>query len=168
MNAQEKNALMDAAKASMNTAIALVIGEVFSGLVAAPALLLAAAELIRATGEDEEAGEAQQRAAECAGILAIPWPFIYIASNAWIGAVAQLRDSLPQFIDLEPVRTKQRAPRERVTREAQARANWDALSSTQRSALEEAAISAESLIHLAPNKRQNDGASSHPVAQARK
>ena len=149
MNAHEKNSLIEGAKASMNTAIALVIAEVFSGLAQAPALLLAAAGMIRATGDEQDAVQAEQRAAECPGILAIPWPFIYIASNAWIAAVAQLRDSLPWFIDLESVeKRRERASRDQAVRAVQARSRWDALSDSQRSALVKAGISAELLSSL--------------------
>ncbi len=154
MTADEKNALIDAAKAGMNTAIALVIGEVFSGLTAGAGLLLAAGGLIRATGLEHEAQEAEKRAAECAGILLIPWPFIYIGSNAWIAAVARLRDGLPQFIDLEPVaRRKEASASVHQERATAAQASWDQLSESQRTLLLDAGITAEQLRVLSTKPR---------------
>jgi len=151
MNAQEKNALIQHAKTTMNVAIAAVIGDVFSGLLAAVPLMLAAAGMIRQTGSDEDAVQAEARAAECPAILAIPWPFIYIGSNTWIAAVARLRDSLPQFIELEPVngqRQREASGRDLEAKAAQARVRWDALTEAQRAALADAGIDAERLAVL--------------------
>lgn len=151
MNADEKNAHIDAAKVAMNSALGLVIAEVFSGLTAAPGLMLAAGALIRATGDEPHAAEAEARAAECPAILLIPWPFIYIGSNAWIAAVAQLRDSLPHYIDLEPVNAERRLESHRRGREektARARAKWDALTEVQRAELTKAGIDPKRLDAL--------------------
>jgi hypothetical protein len=148
MNAEEKNAHIDAAKGMMNSAIGLVIAEVFSGLSAAIPLMIGAGQLIRATGDEADGAEAEARAGECAGILAIPWPFIYIGSNAWIGAVAQLRDRLPFFIDLEPVARKQRLLGEREQRATQAKSRWSALPEAQRAVLTAAGIKPEALYPL--------------------
>jgi hypothetical protein len=149
MTADEKNALLDAAKGLMNTAIALVIAEVFSGLAAAPGLLASAAQMIRATGLEQEAAEAEARAAECPAILLIPWPFIYIGSNAWIAAVARLRDGLPQFVDLEPaLRRKEGAARVQEQRATLSQARWTKLSDAQRAVLTDVGINAELLRPL--------------------
>lgn len=149
VNAQEKNALIDSAKTTMNVAIGLVIAEVFSGLAQAPALLLSAAAMIRSTGDDEDSAQAEARAAECPGILLIPWPFIYVGSNAWIAAVAQLRDALPHFIDLEGVAKRAAgAAKDREMRALQARKRWDGLTDAQRSALAGAKITPEMLSSL--------------------
>ena len=150
MTADEKNALTEAAKTTMRTATALVIAEVFSGLAQAPALLLAAAEMIRRTGDDPHADQAQQRAGECAAILAIPWPFIYAGSAAWISAVKQLEDALPQYIDLgvSSNAASARAKEEHSKRAAHARSRWDALSDAQRTVLLEAGLTPERLVSL--------------------
>jgi hypothetical protein len=149
MTADEKNALLDSAKTLMNSAIALVIAEVFSGLVAAPALMLAAGDLIRQTGLEQEAVEAEHRAAECPAILLIPWPFIYIGSNAWIAAVARLRDGLPQFVELEPVaRRKEGAARAREERAARSRAHWEKLSEEQCRVLSDAGLTRDMVSAL--------------------
>lgn len=135
----------------MNVAIAGVIAEVFSGLTAAAPLMIGAAQAIRATGDEQDAAQAEARAAECAGILAIPWPFIYIGSGAWISAVRQLRDSLPQFIDLEPVDGARRIAaraRENEARAANVRERWNALSEAQRSELSRAGLDATKLAPL--------------------
>jgi hypothetical protein len=88
------------------------------------------------------------RAAECAGILAIPWPFIYIGSGAWVAAVRQLRDALPTFVDLEPVARSRAAAEATGVRRAAAAGRWEALSETQRRALGELGLSAERLANL--------------------
>lgn len=135
----------------MDVAIAGVIAEVFSGLTAAAALMAVAAQFIRATGDEPDAVQAEIRAAECAGILAIPWPFIYIGSNAWIAAVRQLRDSLPQFIDLEPadaVRRRAARAQDHEARTAGARARWDALSESARAELTRAGLDLGKLASL--------------------
>lgn len=149
MNAQEKNALIEAAKANMNTAIGLVIADVYSGMVAAPALMLSAAVMIRATGDEPDAAQAEARAAECPAILLVPWPFIYIASNAWISAVATLRDSLPYYLDLEKAEKRRAAAvREREEGTARSRAQWEALSEVERTVLGKAGIKPEMLSRL--------------------
>jgi hypothetical protein len=151
MNADEKNAHIEAAKVAMSSAIGLVVVEVFSGLAVAPGLMLAAAALIRATGDESHAAEAEVRAAECPAILLIPWPFIYIGSNAWIAAVAQLRDSLPYYIPLEPVDAERRSESHRRGREekaARCRAKWDALTEAQQAELERVGIDPKRLDAL--------------------
>lgn len=156
MNAGEKNGLIDAAKVVMNIAVGLVAAEVYSGLAVAPALLINAAALVRNAADEDDAVEAERRAAECPAILAIPWPFIYIGSSAWIAAVARLRDSLPHFIDLEPVpvaRRRQGVSGQQEERAAQARDRWDKLSDAQQSVLTEAGISADLLQSLSRDHR---------------
>ena len=148
MTTDEKNAHIDAAKATLSTAIGLVAAEVFSGLVAAPALVSAAADMIRATGDVDDASEAEQRATECPRILLIPWPFIYIASSGWITAVTQLRDRLPQYLDLEPVARRRDTTAVDAKRAAHARSRWDALTEQQRSVLTQAGVTAEMLRAL--------------------
>jgi hypothetical protein len=149
MNADEKNAVMDAARTTMTTAMALVIAEVFSGLAQGAALLLVAAGLIRSLDEEQYAVQAEQRAAECAGILAIPWPFIYVGSTAWIAAVRQLRDSLPGFLDLQPVeQRRQRTARDQEARAVEARGRWQALPDAQRSLLTQAGLTPDMLRSL--------------------
>jgi len=149
MTADEKNALLDSAKQQMNAAIGLVIAEVFSGLAVAPAFLASAAGLIRQTGLEAEAAEAEARAAECPAILLIPWPFIYIGSSAWINAVSRLRDGLPQFIDLEPVaRRKEAAARAREERTASSHAQWEKLPEAQRRVLADAGITRDMISSL--------------------
>ena len=147
MNAQEKNHLVEIARQLMNTAIGLVAAEVFSGLVQGAALLGTASGLLRQAGDDQDADAAGARAAECAGILAIPWPFIYIGSTAWIVAVRQLRDALPQFVDLEPV-ARSRAAVSSDTAAARVAPRWEALSEGQRRTLSELGLGAEQLATL--------------------
>lgn len=149
MNAQEKNALIDSAKATMSAAVGLVAAEVFSGLAQAGPMLGAAAGMIRSTGDEQDAVEAEHRASEAGAILAIPWPFIYVASSAWIAAVSQLRNSLPHYIDLEGAKAATDGQaRRRALRLADATSKWKALSDGQRAALVEARISLEMLQSL--------------------
>ncbi|MBL8626946.1 MAG: hypothetical protein JNK64_37000 [Myxococcales bacterium] len=148
MTAQEKNNLVEIARQLMTTAMALVAAEVFSGLSQGAALLGVASAMLRQAGDDPDADAAAVRAAECAGILAIPWPFIYIGSNAWIAAVRQLRDGLPQFVDLEPVARGRAATDAAVARRASAAARWEALPEAQRRALTDLGLGAERLAGL--------------------
>ncbi len=148
MTAQEKNHVVEVARQLMNTAMALVAAEVFSGLTQGAALLGVASALLRQVGDDQDADAAGARAAECAGILAIPWPFIYIGSGAWVAAVRQLRDALPTFVDLEPVARSRAAAEATGVRRAAAAGRWEALSETQRRALGELGLSAERLANL--------------------
>lgn len=147
MTNEEKNALMDAARAEMTAAMALVIAEVYSGLATSTGLLQDASWKIRAAGDDAHADEAQARSNECPAIMAIPWPFIYIASDAWIAAVRNLRDSLPSFIDLQPASRRANEERLRAAEAVASRAasRWDALSDEQRRQLEGVGIRKDSL-----------------------
>lgn len=161
MTADEKNALRDAAKVAMNTAIALTAGDPYSGLTAGAALLGAAAVALRQSEAEPEAVQAEQRAAECAGILAIPWPFIYIGSVAWTAAVGRLRDSVPQSVALEPVSQRREAASHATEeRAAFAQATWGKLSEAQRKLLTDAGLTPELLRWLGtpqPHSRRAPG-----------
>jgi hypothetical protein len=149
MTAEEKNAIVGTAKDEMTAAMTAVALEVFGGLTAGAVLLGSASALLGTVGHDTYAAEAAGHAAACAGILAIPWPLIYIASNAWIAGVRQLRDSVPLFIDLEPV-ARQADARKRVLeqRATQTRASWDKLPEAQRAILTGAGITPDLLCSL--------------------
>jgi hypothetical protein len=150
MTPEEKNALMEAARSDMTAAMVWVAVDVFAGLAASTGLLQDASWKIRAAGDDPHADEAQARSNECPAILAIPWPFIYIASTAWIAAVRTLRDSLPYYVALEPAvaRSNGERMREVEARSALAAARWEALSVAQRGELERAGIGAAMLRAL--------------------
>lgn len=148
MNAEEKNGRVATAKGLMNASIGFVAAEVFGGLVTAVPLMLGAGALLREVGASGQAAEAELRAAECTAILAIPWPFIYAGSGVWVSAVARLRDSLPSFIDLEPVdglRRGELAARGSELAATSAGQKWAALTDAQRDVLTGAGLRPEML-----------------------
>ncbi len=154
MDAAQKNFLINEAKAAMTTAIGLVIAEVYTGLAQAPAWLVTAAGLIEQAGDVADGQQARARAEEAAGILAIPWPFIYAGSTAWIAAVTKLRDGLPTYVDLQPAAAVDASragdvAREREASLARARERWNTLPEVQRTALSAAGLSPEVLRGVA-------------------
>jgi len=144
MNAAEKNLLMSLAKQQMNGAILVANSGLTFGLPSAATGMGGAAHLLRTTGLEAEAAEAEARAGECAGIMAVPWPFIYIPLGFWTAAVARLRDGLPSFIDLQPaLRMVEDTTRSREQQVAAAQSAWEHLTAEQRKVLGDAGISVE-------------------------
>jgi len=105
MGIDEARRLADEARSTIVTAAGSMGG---LACVAAGGLMAAASGFLSAAAAEVPnspeastlrrlAGDASQRAVEAVAIQAIPWPFIYAAIGGWVGAVKQIKDSIPDF-----------------------------------------------------------------------
>ena len=105
MGMDEARRLSDEARSTIVTAAGLMGGlaclAASTMMATASGFLSAAADQVPGSSESVTlrrlAGDASQRAAEAIAIQAIPWPFIYAAIGGWLGAVKQIKDSIPDF-----------------------------------------------------------------------